>query len=104
MGSHIIIFLFLLYILHERTYFSYRPFFWCFANPHEQESVENPAFVPESQISDGKEKYMTEALSSSGLIDVKDDVSRERSEVHRMVECMDSCVCFFSKMYCERVS
>ena len=98
MGAHIIIFLFLLYILHERTYFGYRPLFWCCAkpeDPRDPETAENPAFAPDHQYSNchanGNGQNGTPTLNGGRQAGAQDDdVLQERSEVYRVVDRMHS--------------
>ena len=94
MGAHIIIFLVLLFILHDRTYYGYRPFFWCCTKPEDvrdPETAENPVFVPDYQLSNGHTDSQNETPAGEQTINApNDDVLQERSDVYRLVSHMNS--------------
>ena len=94
MGAHIIIFLLLLYILHERTYFGYRPFFWCCTKPEnsrDPETAENPTFLPDYQLSNRHTDTQNETATGAKTKDAaNDDVLHERADVYRIVGHMNS--------------
>ena len=113
MGAHIIIFLSLLFILHDRTYFGYRPFFWCCTKPEDvsdPETAENPEFVPDYQLSNGHTDSRNETPTGEQTVGApNDDVLQERSYVYQSVSRMttharslgstDSSVRFFNSMH-----
>ena len=93
MGGHIIIFLILLNILHDRTYFGYRPFYWCCKKPNgarDPEKTENPAFVPDYQHSNGSNTQKDTATGESSIGTPNKDVIHERADVYRIVNRMNS--------------
>ena len=122
MGAHIIIFLSMLFILHDRTYFGYRPFFWCCTKPEDvsdPETAENPEFVPDNQLSNGHTDSRNETPTGEQTVGApNDDVLQERSYVYRSVSRMttharslnatvvvdrfDSSVRFFNSMHASR--
>ena len=93
MGAHIIIFLSLLYILHDRTYYGYRPFFWCCTKLEEvrdPKTAENPVFVPDYQLSNGHATSQKGKPIVGRLECAQDnDMLQERAKVYRVVDLMN---------------
>lgn len=92
------IFLSLLYILHDRTYFSYRPFFYyCSssfeAEPDDNDSCENPK-IPHPI---GTPVTTPAPINGAGKNDT--DVVLEEQDVRRYVEKLSSAV-----MHVERIT
>lgn len=105
MMGHILLFLFLLYYLHDRTYFGYRPFFWCCETPEDPrddpDSYENGAFDSDQQYaphSNGKANGHSNGLTHNGGANgtpngvgaQNEDILNERAEVYRFVDRINS--------------
>lgn len=100
MGAHIIILLFLLFILHDRAYFNYRPFFWCCSKTepsNDSDSAEKALPVREHQLPNG---FLTNESETSRCEtpDVNDDVINERAKVYRVMERISSHVCLRKRL------